>query len=134
MGTNANCMFKVTGWNEEPYEEFEGGAKLTRAKVSQSYQGDISGEGFVEYLMSYTANGTANFVGMELVKGNVAGKSGSFVIQHVGVYEGGKARSTWSVIPGTGTGDLAALRANGSYVVGHGEAAQVSFGYLFEES
>ena len=45
MGTNANCMFKVTGWNEEPYEEFEGGAKLTRAKVSQSYQGDISGEG-----------------------------------------------------------------------------------------
>ena len=84
MGTNANCMFKVTGWNEEPYEEFEGGAKLTRAKVSQSYQGDISGEGFVEYLMSYTANGTANFVGMELVKGNVAGKSGNFVIQTLG--------------------------------------------------
>ncbi len=87
MSTEASCTFKVTGWDEKPYQEFEGGAKLTRAKVSQAYQGAINGEGLVEFLMSYAASGTASFVGMELVKGTVAGKSGSFVIQHVGTYD-----------------------------------------------
>lgn len=76
MTTEANCTFKVTSRDENPYQEFEGGAKLTRAKVSQAYQGDISGEGFVEFLMSHSTDDTASFVGMELVKGIVSGKSG----------------------------------------------------------
>ena len=128
MSTEASCTFKVTGWDEKPYQEFEGGAKLTRAKVSQAYQGVINGEGLVEFLMSYTASGTASFVGMELVKGTVAGKSGSFVIQHVGTYDSGGARSTWSIVPGSGIGELAGITGKGSYIA-TSEAVPVSFSY-----
>ena len=116
MSTEANCTFKITGWDEKPYQEFEGGAKLTRATVSQAYQGAISGEGFVEFLMSHAANGTASFVGMELVQGDVNGKSGSFVIQHVGTYDSGGARSAWSIVPGSGTGELTGISGKGNYV------------------
>lgn len=69
---------------------------------------------------------------MELVKGVVAGKSGSFVIQHVGMFEGDKARSSWRIVAGSGTGELVALRGEGSLFAGHGEPATVSFRYSFE--
>ena len=112
MSTEATCTFKVTTWDEKPYQEFEGGAKLTRAKVSQAYQGAINGEGLVEFLMCHAANGTASFVGMEWVKGTVAGKSGSFVI-HIGTFDSGGARSAWYVAPGSGKGKLAGITGKG---------------------
>lgn len=124
----ANCTFKVTSWDEKPYQEFEGGAKLTRAKVTQSYQGDIIGESSIEFLMSHSAQGTANFVGMEYVKGTVAGKSGGFVIQHTGTYDKGGARSSWIIVPGSGTHGLKGISGKGSYVA-TGASVPVAFSY-----
>ena len=133
MITEAKATFKITGWDEKPYQEFEGGAKLTRAKVTQAYQGEISGTGEVEFLMSYAVNGTASFVGVELVKGTIAGKSGSFVIQHVGTYDSGGARSVWSIVPGTGIGGLAGITGKGSYAA-TAESVPVTFSYDFSNS
>ena len=130
MSAEAECTFKISSWDEKPYHEFEGGAKLTRAKVSQAYQGAISGEGLVEFLMSHAANGTASFVGMELIIGTVQGKSGSFVIQHVGVYDSGGARSDWSIVPGSGAGELFGIAGKGSYLA-TSESVSVSFSYDF---
>ena len=128
MKKESTCTFKITGWDEKPYEELEGGARLTRAKVSQAYQGGIHGDGVVEYLMAHAADGTARFVGMELVKGMLDGKSGSFVIQHVGTYDTGGARSSWSIVPGSGTGALKDITGQGSYVA-TSESVPVSFSY-----
>lgn len=111
MTTEANCTFRVTAWDEKPYQEFEGGAKLTRAKVSQAFQDTISGEGLVEFLRSHSIEGTASFAGIDLVKRAVGDKSGRFVIQHVGTYDSGGAHSAWSIVPGSGTGDLRVLPA-----------------------
>lgn len=131
MITNGTCTFKITGWDEQTYQEIEGGAKLTNAKVKQSYSGDIEGTSTVEYLMSYTVHGTASFVGLERVSGTVAGKVGTFVLQHAGSFLEGKARSSWSIVEGSGTGNLAGLRGSGTYVAALGGAAEVSFAYSF---
>jgi len=131
MIVESKATFQITGWDEKTYEEIGGGAKLTNAKVTQSYSGAVEGASSIEYLMSYTIQGIAHFVGLERVSGTVAGKPGTFVLQHAGTFSDGKARSTWSVVPGSGTGDLASLRGSGSYVAGHGEPAQVSFTYSF---
>ena len=87
MKVEVNSTFSVTGWDENPYKEFENGAKLTKAKVSQAYKGDLIGEGEVEFLMSHTSNGTASFVGMELVNGILSGKKGTFIIQHINKHQ-----------------------------------------------
>ncbi len=131
MTVESKSTFQITTWAEKTYQEIGGGAKLTNAKVTQSYSGAIEGTSSIEYLMSYTIQGTAHFVGLERVSGTVAGKSGTFVLQHAGSFSEGKARSSWSVVPGSGTEDLASLRGSGSYVAGHGEPAQVSFTYSF---
>jgi Protein of unknown function (DUF3224) len=38
-------------------------------------------------------------------------------------FEGGVARTTWKVVPGSGTGELAELRGEGGYDAPSGEAA-----------
>lgn len=131
MSVESTCTFQITGWDEKTYQDIGGGVKLTNGKVTQTYSGGIEGTSNIEYLMSYTVQGTANFVGLERVSGTVAGKSGTFVLQHAGSFSEGKARSSWSIVYGSGTEDLASLRGQGSYVAGHGEPAQVSFTYSF---
>lgn len=131
MSVESKCTFQITGWDEKTYEEIGGGVKLANANVTQTYAGGIEGASMIEYLMSYTVQGTADLVGLERVSGTVAGKSGTFVLQHAGSFSEGKARSSWSIVSGSGTEDLASLRGEGSYVAGHGEPAQVSFTYSF---
>ncbi|MBI3560843.1 MAG: DUF3224 domain-containing protein [Gammaproteobacteria bacterium] len=128
MSIQACCRFKITGWEEKRYQEFVGGARLTRAKVLQVYQGDISGEGTIEFLMAYSTADKASFVGLELVKGKVADKPGSFVIQHIGSYDSDGAHSTWSIVDGSGTGELLGITGKGSYLA-VGESVLVTFSY-----
>src|SRR2546430_17529652 len=82
---------------------------LTRASVTKTYTGDIEGEGQVEYLMMYRSDGSATFVGLERVVGRIGGKIGTFVLQRTGIFESGLAQESYSVIPGSATGDLQGL-------------------------
>ena len=120
MKHTANARFAIKAWDEKPYNEGDGLPRLTRASVTKSYTGDIDGDGHVEYLMTYRADGTASFVGHERITGSIAGRTGSFVLQRTGVFEGGQAKESYSVIPGSGTGDLKGLKGDGTSSVGHG--------------
>ncbi len=132
MKTHATATFEIKNWDEKPYDEFDGGRKLTRASVKKSFQGDIAGESTVEYLMMYREDGSANFVGMEHVTGRLGDRSGSFVLEHRGTFENGVAKATWFVIPGSGTGALRGLRGEGSSVLEHGQEYMFALDYDFE--
>ena len=132
MKTHAKATFDVKAWDEKPYNEMNGLPKLTRASVTKSYQGDITGEGKLEYLMMYRDDGSASFVGLERVVGSVGGRSGSFVLQHSGTFNGGVATVTLLVVPGSGTGDLRGLRGNGGFAVGHQQPYPMTLDYDFE--
>jgi hypothetical protein len=120
MNHVASATFSIQTWDEKPYNEGDGLPKLTRASVARTFTGDVVGEGLVEYLMMYRSDGTATFLGFERIVGQVAGKMGSFVLQRTGVFEGGLAKESYVVVPGSGTGDLLALRGEGMSTVGHG--------------
>jgi len=120
MKQKANARFAIKSWDEKPYSEGQGQPKLTRATVTKSYTGDIAGDANVEYLMMYRSDGTATFVGLERVVGTIGGKSGSFVLQRTGVFEDGQAKESYSVVPGSATGELQGLRGDGTSSVGHG--------------
>jgi hypothetical protein len=131
MSTTAKAQFKVTNWDEQPYDE--SGPKLTRASVTQAYTGDIVGEGKVEYLMAYREDGSASYVSSERVVGRLGGREGSFVLQGSGTFEGGTARVRYSVVPGSGTGDIANLRGEGGIESVHGaEYSTATLNYDFD--
>ena len=120
MKHTASARFVIKTWDEKPYSEGQDLPKLTRASVSKTYTGDIVGDGHVEYLMMYRSDGSATFVGLEQVVGRIAGKPGSFVLQRAGVFEDGQAKESYSVIPGSATGELRGLVGDGTSAVGHG--------------
>ena len=120
MRHTANARFAIKNWDEKAYSEGEDLPRLTRASVRKTFTGDIEGEGQVEYLMMYRSDGSATFVGLERVSGRLSAKSGSFVLQRTGVFEGGQAKESYSVVPGSATGELRGLRGEGRSAVGHG--------------
>ncbi len=131
MSTRATGSMDLKSWDEHPYSEIDGGPKLARASVTQSFSGDIEGEGTLEYLMLYQGD-SASFSGLERVVGRIGARSGSFVLQHNGLFEGATARSTLSVVPGSGTGDLRGLRGGGSFAWSHGQPGAITLDYDFE--
>ena len=125
----ANARFTIRSWDEKPYSEEPDQPKLTKAAVAKTYTGDIDGEADVEYLMMYRGDGTASFVGLERFAGRLAGKSGTFVLQRTGVFEGGLAKESYFVIPGSATGELRGLTGEGSSSVGHGKEYPFALSY-----
>jgi len=127
--TRANARFAIKSWDEKPYSDGPDLPKLTRAGVVKTFTGDIEGEGQVEYLMMYRSDGSATFVGLERIVGRIGGKAGSFVLQRTGVFENGRAKESFSVVPGSATGALTGLRGEGSTDVGHGMEHPFSLSY-----
>lgn len=116
----ANARFAIKSWDEKAYSEGQDLPRLTRASVTKRFSGDIEGEGQVEYLMMYRSDGSATFVGLERVSGRIGAQTGTFVLQRTGVFEDGQAKESYSVIPGSATGQLRGLRGEGTSAVGHG--------------
>jgi uncharacterized protein DUF3224 len=134
MPEHAAATFAVKSWDEKPYNEMPGVPKLTRASVTKSYQGDITGEGKLEYLMMYREDGSATFTGLERVVGAVGARSGSLVLQHSGTFERGVATVTLSVVPGSGTEDLRGIKGEGQFAVGHQPPYKMTLEYALTES
>ena len=131
MKNTATARFAIKTWDEKPFAEGDDLPKLTRAIVTKTFSGDIAGEGHVEYLMMYRADGSATFVGLERVVGRIGNKTGTFVLQRTGTFENGQAKDSYSVIPESGTGELVGLKGDGTSSVGHGMEHPFELSYEF---
>jgi hypothetical protein len=127
----ANARFAIKSWDEKPYSEGPDLPKMTKAAVTKTFTGDIDGEGHVEYLMMYRSDDTATFVGLERITARIGGKAGTFVLQRTGVFESGQAKESYSVVPGSATGELRGLRGDGVSGVGHGMEHPFTLNYDF---
>lgn len=134
MGTHSTSVFEIKSWDEKPYDEVDGLAKLTRARVVKTYTGDIEGEGTNESLMTYQEGGAAaSYTGLERIICKIANKSGSFVIQEHGTYTQAEgAKTEFFIVPGSGTGELAGIRGKGSYIANQ-PPFRVELDYYFDE-
>jgi hypothetical protein len=126
--TVANATFTVQGWDEQTFEERDPG-KLTIASVQQAVTGDIEGSSDVRWIMAYTADDSAEFVGVQSVTGSLSGSTGSFVLRSVGTFDGKTAAGEVTVVTGSGTGDLAGISGTGSFTAPMGDEASITLDY-----
>jgi hypothetical protein len=126
MATRATGTFTIDNWDENSILETDGGSKITEAKVSRSFEGDLEGEGTIEWLMGYDEDGSATFVGLERIVGRIGDKSGTFALQHVGTFDGQVSKARLLVVPGSGTGELSGLSGEGSFEAGLGPEGERS--------
>ena len=119
MNKKTEAVFSITGWDEKPYSEIDGGPKLSKVAVTKSYTGGMAGEGVLEYIMIYPTSDSAEMYGLERFTGSIDGKAGSFVLEHTGAFKDGVVQSTWKIVPGSGTGALKDLQGEIDFSAGH---------------
>ena len=102
----ARGTFEVVMGGDPPYLEQEG-LTLNRNFVHKEFSGDMVGESEAQMLAAFTAvPGSAGYVAIEHFTGSVAGKQGSFVLQHSGVMNKGDAQLSVTIVPDSGAGEL----------------------------
>lgn len=125
----ATGTFSVSAWDEDTYAELDGGGKLTKARMTFGFSGDLRGEGSCGAVMCYRDDGTAAFTGYQLTAGTLGGRAGSFVLRADGTFDGGVATTNWEVVDGSGSGELQGLRGSGCAVAPRGPGGTFTFEY-----
>jgi len=121
--------FEIQSWDEAPYLEFENGAKYSKAKLMKKYSGNFNGQGQLEYLMAYNESGAAYFTGIEHFDGTIGTKTGTMSIVHQGSFENGSVTSSFEIVNGSQTGELAGISGEGKYQTGHSMTVEFDFSY-----
>jgi hypothetical protein len=119
MTKTRQTRLEIKSWDEKPYQEFADGSKLSTADVALAGTGDGLESASFRAVLYYRADGTSAFVAQMHIVGTLDGRSGSFVLQGDGTYDGTSARGVMSVVAGSGTDGLAGLRGSSESVSTH---------------
>jgi hypothetical protein len=109
---NATAPFSNDRYEEEPYGEADG-AEVSRVHISRTFTGDLEGSSAAELLIAKSEEG-GGYVGQDRITGALRGGSGSFVFQHAGLMGPEGITNTGTIVPGTGTGELAGITGEGT--------------------
>ncbi|WP_404342128.1 DUF3224 domain-containing protein [Pseudoalteromonas mariniglutinosa] len=92
------------------YAQGKHGINLGRMSIDKTFTGGLEGTSQGEMLSAMTATqGSAGYVAIEQVIGQLQGKQGSFVLQHFGTMAKGKDRLILEVVPDSGSDQLEGL-------------------------
>lgn len=95
---------------------------LGRMSIDKVFSGDLQGTSKGEMLSALTAvKGSAGYVAIERVTGTLQGRSGSFMLQHLGTMNRGTPTLTVLVVPDSGTEGLAGIAGSLSINIADGQ-------------
>jgi hypothetical protein len=123
---------EVTVFKPVTYDEPTDGPKLNEVQLTETFVGDVEGEGKARVLQAQWADGSLEYCTIERVVGALAGRRGSFLLQVEGTVQGKHNEGAWSVIAGSGTGDLRGLRGDGGFDAELGKHGSWTLNYWFE--
>jgi hypothetical protein len=102
--------------NPEPLSSVAEQSGLGRLSLDKQFQGDLEATSQGEMLSFRSrVQGSAGYVAMEVVRGTLHGRSGSFVLQHSSSMNRGTPAQSITVVPDSGTDALSGL--TGSMVI-----------------
>lgn len=98
------------------------GTTLGRRSIDKRFRGDLDATSVGEMLSAMTpVRGSAGYVAIERVTGTLGERRGSFVLQHFGVMNRGASSLALTVVPDSGTGELAGLTGSMKIIVENGK-------------
>ncbi|MES2149234.1 MAG: DUF3224 domain-containing protein [Pseudomonadota bacterium] len=90
--------------------ERAGRAPVGRMLLDKQYSGPLEATGQGDMLSAGTPGaGAAVYVAVEHVTGTLNGKRGGFLLAHLGTMNGASSELNVSIVPGSGTGELAGI-------------------------
>lgn len=95
---------------------------IGRMLIDKELHGDLAGTSRGQMLAFRTSvKGSAGYVAMERVVGTLAGRKGSFVLQHSGTMNRGAQSLDLHVVPDSGTDELVGLSGTMKIVIEDGK-------------
>ena len=93
-----------------------------RMSIDKQFHGNLVGSSKGQMLTAGTSvKGSAGYVAIEQVTGTLHGRSGAFVLQHSGTMTRGAPQLIVSVVPDSGTGELAGLTGTLTIAIADGK-------------
>jgi hypothetical protein len=93
-----------------PTEEGIGDPSIGRMALQKVFEGDMVGSAHGQMLaVRSDVKGSAGYVAMDRVAATLDGRSGTFALQHSGMMDRGTPQLRISVVPDSGTGELAGI-------------------------
>lgn len=109
--------------------------KLGRTTGEKQFHGDLEATSEVQMLTAGTSvKGSAAYVAIEKITGTLKSRSGTFILQHTGTMNRGVAQLTVTVVPDSGTEQLAGLSGKMNIVVAADGKHSYDFEYALPES
>jgi hypothetical protein len=106
----------------QPPEDKTEGLTLGRMLIEKKFQGDLEAVSQGQMLTGMTeVKGSGAYVAIERVTGTLHGRSGSFILHHLGIMERGAPRLNVNVVPDSGTRDLAGIAGAMTIIIAEGE-------------
>jgi len=107
---------------------------IGRMSLDKQFHGDLeaTSKGLMLAAMS-SVKGSGGYVAMERVTGTLKGRSGSFVLQHIGTMTRGVPQMTVSVVPDSGTSELVGLAGTMAIKIADGKHSY-DFEYTLAET
>jgi hypothetical protein len=125
MGRRATGPFEVK-LNPQPAYNADESALLGRLSIDKLFHGDLEATSKGEMLTAGSAvKGSAGYVAIERVSGTLHDKTGGFALQHSGTMNRGTPSLVISVVPDSGTGELAGLSGTMSIEIVNGKHSYV---------
>lgn len=98
------------------------GAKLARMSINKTIAGDLVAVTTGQMLSAMTSvKDSAGYVAIERVEGTLHGKKRTFVLQHSGTMNRGASSLLVTVVPDSGTDELAGLAGEFKIIVANGK-------------
>jgi len=120
MTGHASGTFEVK--MEPQAEDKAEGASLGRMRMSKQFHGGLEGTSTGEMRTARSgAEGSAGYVAMERFSGRLDGRQGTFVLQHSGTMRRGTLQQSVSVVPDSGSGELAGVAGTMTIKVADGK-------------
>ncbi|MFT3807561.1 DUF3224 domain-containing protein [Arenimonas sp.] len=114
-----------------PQAAEEGSPEPGRMTLDKHFHGDLEATSRGQMLAIRSGvDGSAGYVAMERVSGALAGREGTFALQHSGTMDRGKPSLSVTVVPDSGTGDLVGLSGRMDILIEGGKHFY-SFDYSF---
>ena len=88
------------------------GDGISRMLLDKQYHGDLDGTSKGQMLAIGSAKSSGAYVAIETFTGTLSGKTGSFSLHHTGIITKAGPNLTISVVPDSGTGQLAGISGN----------------------
>lgn len=103
--------FETTMHPGAPLDDVEGVVAATM-RVAKVFAGPLQGTSDVHMLSARAETGSAGYVALERVVGALEGRSGSFIVLHLGIMTSKNASLTLEIVPDSGVGALAGIEGS----------------------